>query len=163
MAEENIFLSLGSNLGDRLANLQKGIVFLENQIGMISAKSAVYETSAWGKEDQSNFLNQAIQLESKLSPEELLAKIHVIEKSMGRIQTEKWSERIIDMDLIYFGGRIINTPNLVVPHPLMTQRKFVLIPLAEISPEFIHPQLQKSNAALLHECRDDLAVNIFTN
>ncbi len=163
MSEKNIFLLLGSNVGDRLANLRQAIGSIENQLEIVLIKSQVYETGAWGKKDQSNFLNQAVQVESTLSPERLLSKIQLIEESMGRTRTEKWGERIIDIDIIYFGNEIINRPDLMVPHPLMQERRFVLVPLVEIAPYFIHPQRQKSNTVLLSECIDNLPVKIFTS
>lgn len=161
MNQKNIFLLLGSNLGDRTANLQLGIESIQNQIGAINAKSKIYETAAWGNHDQFNFLNQAIKLESKLSPIDLLSQVLAIEKSVGRIRNKKWEARIIDIDIIYFADEIIKTHDLVIPHPYLAERKFVLIPLVEISPEFVHPSLKKSNADLLKECKDTLSVQEF--
>jgi 2-amino-4-hydroxy-6-hydroxymethyldihydropteridine diphosphokinase len=163
MNQKNIFLLLGSNLGDRATNLQLGVECIQNLIGVINTKSKIYETAAWGNPDQSHFLNQAIKLESALSPTDFLSKILEIEKSIGRTRDKKWEARIIDIDIIYFGNEIIETEALIVPHPHMAERKFVLIPLVEISPEFINPKLKKSNADLLKECKDDLLVQEFTN
>ncbi len=164
MIEKNIFLLLGSNLqGSGGLPLRRGSAQTEKEIGALICKmSMVYETAAWGKLDQPDFLNQAIWLESSLSPDELLLKILAIEKSMGRMRLEKWGARAIDIDVLYYGQQLINTSSLVVPHPHLWERKFVLIPLVEISPEFIHPQLRKSNRQLLKECKDGLTVKEFT-
>jgi 2-amino-4-hydroxy-6-hydroxymethyldihydropteridine diphosphokinase len=163
MVEKNIFLLLGSNLGDRADNLNRGRTLTEKEIGVIRKTSAIYETAAWGKLDQPDFLNQVVRLSSSLSPGELLSKIQSIEKLIGRTRQEKWGERIIDIDILYFGDQLINSSSLVVPHPYLQERRFALVPLAEISPEFIHPLLQKSNTELLKECKDPLAVEKFTS
>lgn len=162
MNPTTIILLLGSNLGDRLANLRQAIGLIENQLGVVLVKSKIYETRAWGKKDQPDFLNQAIQLRLLTTANELLLKIQSIETRMGRTRSQPWEARTMDIDIIYFGNEIINTPNLIVPHARMAERKFVLAPLAEISPGFIHPQLLKSNAVLLEECKDNLEVKLFT-
>lgn len=163
MIHKNISLLLGSNSGDRSSQLKLAIDLIQQHIGEIIAKSKVYETAPWGKPDQPLFLNQAIQIESLYSPKELLDKVQFIEYTLGRSRVEKWGERSIDIDIIYFGNVVINEPVLVIPHPHLAERKFALIPLTEINPEFVHPILQKSNAELLKECEDDLSVNEFIN
>ncbi len=163
MYNRNIFLLLGSNIGDRSAQLELAIKLIEKDIGDVTLKSKIYETAPWGKSDQPHFLNQALQIESQLSPNELLFKVQSIEHNLGRTRIEKWAERIIDIDIIYFGNELINTTDLVIPHPHLAERKFALIPLVEISPEFIHPGMQKSNAQLLKECNDTLLVKEFTS
>ncbi len=163
MLYRNIFLLLGSNSGDRSGQLGMAIEFIGKEIGSTVARSKIYETAPWGKTDQPNFLNQAIEIESQLSPKELLVKIQLIEQTLGRKRLEKWGERSIDIDIIYFGDTIIDRSDLIIPHLHLTERKFVLIPLVEISAEFIHPILQKSNAELLKECSDILEVKEFTN
>jgi len=163
MNQRNIFLLLGSNVGDRPGQLGMAINLIEKEIGDVTAKSKIYQTAPWGKLDQPYFLNQALQIESRLSPTELLFKVQSIEGTLGRTRIEKWGERIIDIDIIYFGNKLIVMPDLVIPHSHMAERKFVLIPLTEINPDFIHPELQKSNAQLLKECNDTLLVKEFTS
>lgn len=152
---------IGSNSGDRLSQLKMANELIGKEIGTTIAKSKIYETAPWGKADQPHFLNQLIKIETLLSPNELLVKVQSIEQKLGRARVEKWGERSIDIDIIYFEDKIIDSSNLVVPHPHLTERKFVLIPLNEVSPEFVHPVLQKSNAQLLKECTDTLSVKEF--
>lgn len=156
--EEQVFLLLGSNLGDRLANLRNAIQEIENRAGEVLKKSAIYQTAAWGKIDQPDFYNQVIQVHTDLSSYSLLEVILLIEKEMGRVRTEKWAARVIDIDVLYYGNQIMNTYDLVIPHPAIANRRFTLEPLAEVAPNFVHPVLQKSNAVLLLECRDVLKV-----
>jgi 2-amino-4-hydroxy-6-hydroxymethyldihydropteridine diphosphokinase len=163
MGKQKVFLLTGSNLGSPAENLFECLQKIESQIGKIVTKSSVYETSAWGKTNQANFLNQALEVATAFTPEQLLNEIHSIEKSIGRIRNEKWEARVIDIDIIYFGNSIINTKNLIVPHPLVAQRKFALVPLVEISGDFVHPIFNKTNAELLKECTDPLDVNLIAS
>jgi len=163
MIQENVFLLLGSNLGDRLVCLRYGIAEIERHLGLVVRRSQIYETAPWGKTDQPNYLNQAVQIETQLSSSDLLNKMLDIEKSLGRTREEKWAARTLDIDLIYFGNQIIQTPHLIVPHPRIAERRFVLTPLAEISSDFIHPVLKKTNTTLLKECSDGSSVKIFTS
>jgi 2-amino-4-hydroxy-6-hydroxymethyldihydropteridine diphosphokinase len=158
----NIFLLLGSNLGDRQQHLDAAIAAVAREAGPVVAKSAVYETAPWGKIDQPQFLNQAIEIHSDFSAHELLHKILEIEQTLGRKRAEKWGERLIDIDLIYFDQAVISDQALTVPHPHLQERRFVLVPLTEISPQFVHPILRKTNEVLLAECADHLEVIIFT-
>ncbi len=161
MLHRNIFLLLGSNAGDRSGQLSLAEESIEREAGSIIARSKTYETAPWGKADQPNFLNKALHLESLLSPIELLFTIQGIENSLGRTRQEKWGARSMDIDIIYFDDMIIHITGLVVPHPHLSERRFVLVPLAEISPEFVHPVFQKSNLELLTECGDTLSVKEF--
>ena len=161
MLQRNIFLLLGSNSGDRPGHLRQTIEFIENEIGHLLARSKIYETAPWGKADQPDFLNQVLQVESPLSPIELLLKAQSIERASGRTRQEKWGERSMDIDILYFADKTIDIPGLVIPHPHLAARRFVLVPLVEISSDFIHPVLQKSNAELLKECTDPLEVKVF--
>jgi 2-amino-4-hydroxy-6-hydroxymethyldihydropteridine diphosphokinase len=150
-------LLLGSNQGNR-AELQMAAVRIEQSLGTIEKSSSLYETAAWGKTDQPNFLNQAIVAKSTLNPTQTLAVIHAIEIEMGRERIIKWGERIIDIDILYADDLVVNLPHLRVPHPEIQNRKFVLTPLVEIMPDYTHPVLLKTNLELLQACNDSLLV-----
>jgi 2-amino-4-hydroxy-6-hydroxymethyldihydropteridine diphosphokinase len=154
-----IFLSLGSNLGERKENLKKGGALLEELAGTIMAESAVYETEPWGFCSDMNFYNQAISLLSDISPQQLLHTIHEIERHCGRKPaSEKNAPRTLDIDILFFNDEIINTPELVLPHPSLHLRRFVLVPLAEIAPQLVHPLLKMKIGEVLHFCKDDKKV-----
>ena len=155
------FLLLGSNLGDRQDFLEKGRSLIKKRIGKIVAISSIYQTAAWGNTKQSAFLNQVIGVETKLSPEVLLKAIQDIEKLHGRMQTEKWAPRTLDIDILFYGDQIINNPDLIVPHPEVANRKFTLEPLMEVEPDLIHPVLNKTVRKLLAACKDELPVEIY--
>ncbi|MBS1488787.1 MAG: 2-amino-4-hydroxy-6-hydroxymethyldihydropteridine diphosphokinase [Bacteroidetes bacterium] len=159
---EPVFLSLGSNLGDRMENLRLAVELLA-PVCAIKKKSSVYETAAWGKTDQPDFLNIVIEVATRLTPLQLLHTIQETEKRMGRERNKKWEARTIDIDVLYFKNEISSHSELIVPHPYLAERKFVLVPLAEINPDFIHPLLQLSNAELLSRCKDQSEVRLFTN
>ena len=162
MLYKNVFLLLGGNLGDRVSNLRHCNTLIEELLGPIVENSSIYETEPWGKSDQPSFLNQALQIETSLPPMELLSACLTIEKKMGRSRDEKWGARVIDIDIIYFDNQILNSIDLILPHPRMAERKFVLTPLAEINPSFVHPVLLKTNEELLKECKDQLSVKYFS-
>jgi len=154
LMQDNIFLALGSNKGDRLSYLNNALIELENNGIKVIKKSSILETKAYGVENQDNFLNMAIQISCDLSPENLLITIKNIEKKVGRTPSFKWGPREIDIDIIYYNNLILNKTieknfQLIIPHPDLHNRNFVLIPLTEIAPNFIHPVLQKTNSALL--------------
>jgi len=140
--------------------LQAARVRLEILAGPIVGASQVYETAAWGKTDQPAFLNQAIAIDTTLDPDIFLATILAIENSLGRVRKEKWEPRAIDIDILLYGVQVINKPELVVPHPAMQERRFVLTPLAEIAAEISHPVLKKPINQLLSECSDSLEVKV---
>ncbi len=152
------FLLLGGNQGNRQHQLQTAIAFIEQTVGVVEKKSSIYETAAWGKTDQSSFLNQAILINSTLNPTSLLVEIHAIEKKMGRQRLEKWGERTIDIDILFAKDLILKTDELTIPHPEIQHRRFTLVALTEIAPDFVHPVLRKTNAQLLADCRDQLSV-----
>ncbi|HKZ67849.1 MAG TPA: 2-amino-4-hydroxy-6-hydroxymethyldihydropteridine diphosphokinase [Chitinophagaceae bacterium] len=152
------YLLTGGNMDDRLKNLAAAYECIDQQCGHITNASSLYETSAWGKKDQPSFLNQALEIQTELTPLQLLKKILGIEKQIGRIRKEKYGPRIIDIDILLFNNEIHNFPLLKIPHPELQNRRFVLIPLAEIAPGLIHPVLKKTMAELLVVCPDKLAV-----
>lgn len=131
---------------------------VSKKIGAVIRQSKLYQTAAWGNTDQPDFLNQVIVVSSKYDAFSVLEKILQIEHTLGRIRTIKNAPRIIDIDILFFNKDLINTKNLVVPHPAIQERRFVLTPLNELSPLFIHPVLGKSNHALLLKCSDKLIV-----
>ena len=159
VAMNTAYLSLGSNKGDTLQNLQQAIKLLEKEIGSIKEVSCIYITAPWGNTAQPEFKNQAVCIHTDLTANELLKKTIEIEEKLGRIRTEqKWMERTIDIDILFYNNEVINMPNLTIPHPYLHQRKFVLIPLKEIASRFIHPVLNKQINTLLEECTDTLEV-----
>jgi len=153
-----IYLLLGSNKGDKRLVLEEAVKLINNKIGKVLTKSSFYSTNAWGKEDQPDFINQVLEITSSLTASQLLEHLHSIELQLGRIRKEKWGPRIIDIDILYFNNQVIDFEYLKVPHPGIPNRRFTLVPLCEISPDFIHPTLKKSNMELLNSCNDDLAV-----
>lgn len=157
----NVVLILGGNLGDREELINQAVKSISEKNRLV-ASSAIYETQAWGNVAKGNFLNQVIQVETSVSPQKLLEKIQTIEEKLGRKRTETWGDRTMDIDILYFGNEVINTPELTIPHRFIQDRRFVLAPLAEILPDMIHPILGKSNRTLLEECKDPCEVKIFT-
>jgi 2-amino-4-hydroxy-6-hydroxymethyldihydropteridine diphosphokinase len=156
-----VVLILGGNLGDREELINQAVKLISEK-NRLMAKSAIYETQAWGNVAHGNFLNQVIQLETSLSPEKLLERIWQIEEKLGRNRTETWGDRTMDIDVLYYGDEVIGTPELAIPHRFIQERRFVLVPLSEILPDMIHPVLGKSNRKLLEECQDSCEVRIFT-
>ena len=149
-----LFLQLGSNMGDRNAYLQKARKLITEKIGMIKKRSRIYESVPWGIENQNNYLNQVLELKSKFTADEVLQKILDIENKIGRIRNEKWEERIIDIDILLYNDLIIEKEGLCIPHIHLHNRKFVLTPLHEISPDYVHPKYRKKVSELMQECKD---------
>lgn len=158
MSTAQVFILTGSNLGYREKQLQTAANLLAQQLGKPLKQSAIYETAAWGNENQPSFLNQVLQFETTLTARNLLRIILATEQQMGRVRTQKWAERSIDIDILFAGNAIINEPDLQVPHPFLHQRRFTLVPLNEIAPDMMHPLFKKSIHSLLLECTDDLEV-----
>jgi 2-amino-4-hydroxy-6-hydroxymethyldihydropteridine diphosphokinase len=145
------YLALGSNLGDKNKNLLIAIAFIAEKVGIFSAISSIYETEPWGFQSKYSFLNMVASVETSLLPEELIKITQHIEKEMGRMPHSHsiYQDRIIDIDIILYDKWIYQSENVEVPHPLFHQRRFVLEPLNEIDPDFIHPVLNKTMRALL--------------
>lgn len=152
------YLLLGSNEGDRQQWINKAIKEIGVQCGELVKQSPFYETAAWGKEDQPPFLNLVVKIKTELSPEKLLAAIQNIEQQFDRQRTEKWGQRTLDIDILFYGKQIIKTTTLTIPHPHLQERKFTLKPLNEIAPYLLHPVLKKAITTLLKECTDTLEV-----
>ncbi len=152
------YLLTGGNMGNRLNHLQQAAEFIQQKCGKIVVRSSIYETEAWGKTDQPAFLNQALQIQTDLSPDALMQALLDIETAMGRTRTIKMGPRIIDLDILLIDDLIQTSALLTIPHPALTLRKFALLPLAEIAPLLMHPLEKKSILELLEICPDTLNV-----
>lgn len=155
------FLLIGGNIGDRERSLQLAAEAIEAQCGTIAKRSHLYQTAAWGKEDQNSFLNQALELHTSLAAEELLDCLLQIEENLGRVREVKYGPRIIDIDILLFNDAVIDTRNLKVPHPELPNRRFTLQCLNDIAPLKKHPVSDKTIQQLLRECLDPLSVDKF--
>jgi 2-amino-4-hydroxy-6-hydroxymethyldihydropteridine diphosphokinase len=158
--EQHVFLLLGSNLGDRLETLRSAQMLIGDRIGRVRSASSVYETAPWGVLDQPSFLNQVLIVATGYVPEEVLRLILEIEHELGRVRYERWGARVIDIDILYYQGMVIDSARLTVPHPRLHERRFTLVPLHEIAPDFIHPLLLKTTSQLLEACSDPGTVSI---
>jgi 2-amino-4-hydroxy-6-hydroxymethyldihydropteridine diphosphokinase len=152
------YLLTGGNEGDRYLNLQQARTNIEHICGRIIQVSSLYETAPWGNSNQADFLNQVLIVETQMNPHELLAAILFIEEKGGRIRTVRNAPRTIDIDILFYNQLVLDQPGLHIPHPRIAERRFVLEPLNEISPDLIHPVSGKSIRQLLQECKDELAV-----
>ena len=154
------YLLTGTNLGGRKKNLSDAAELITAQCGQITRRSAIYETAAWGKTDQPAFLNQALELQTTLNARQLIRHLLKIEQKMGRIREEKYGPRLIDIDILLFNDEQHDYEFLRLPHPELPNRRFALLPLAEIAPAKIHPVLQMTIAGLLAACPDHLDVRL---
>lgn len=154
----NVFLGLGSNQGNRKENIQTATALIVRYIGKIAKQSHQYETQPWGNPDQDAFINQVIMVNTTLDPRELLEATTRVERELGRIKKEKWGPRIIDVDILFYGKRIIRDKGLEIPHPELHKRAFVLVPLMEIAPELEHPILKQAIDELYMACEDNSEV-----
>lgn len=153
------YLGLGSNKGERISFIEKALAEIKKIPGTKIVKTSdVYETEPWGVENQPDYLNSVAEIETELDAEALLKELKEIEKRIGRTQSAKWSEREIDIDLLFHGDEIIVKDFMTIPHPQIEKRKFVLIPMNEIAPDFIHPVLKEKISALLKNTNDPLIV-----
>lgn len=158
-----VLLSLGSNTDQPAKQLARAIKHISNlrQTSIIKLSKPIV-TPPWGKTDQPDFLNMSLLIDTDMKVAELMENILIIELKMGRMRQEKWGPRNIDIDIILYGDVVLNDPLVIVPHPHMHERRFVLEPSAEIAPEMIHPLLKKSVLELLNECREPAAVTTNT-
>jgi 2-amino-4-hydroxy-6-hydroxymethyldihydropteridine diphosphokinase len=155
------YLLLGSNMGNSKASLAEAVILIEKKIGKVIRQSRLYSTAAWGNTKQPDFLNQIIIVETKLSALQTMQTILNTEKKMGRIRTVKNAPRVIDIDILFFNKEIIDQEHLSIPHPQIQNRRFVLIPLNQLSPNLKHPVIKKTIHQLLINCPDKLNVKKF--
>lgn len=156
------YILLGTNLGDRLSYLQQAKTFIAQQIGEVLATSSIYETAAWGLTEQPSFYNQVLVVKTVVEPESLMQQLLDIEAQLGRIRTIKFGPRTIDIDILLIDDLINDSEFLQLPHPALPQRKFALMPLAEVAPELLHPVEKKTISQLLQACTDTLDVQKIT-
>lgn len=163
MSSMTAFLSLGGNLGNTREIFEQTYPMIEKKIGHILQKSSLYQTAAWGMTEQADFLNQVIEVDTQLDPEAILTQLLAIEQVFGRVREVKWGPRNIDLDLLLVGDTQVNTSQLQVPHPRMQDRKFILIPLAEIASDIVHPVLGQPINVLLAQTADTSTVTLIQN
>ena len=157
-----VYLGIGTNLGNRENNLNEALALVNEHIGPVRRSSAVYETEPWGFRSENYFLNMVVEIETKLRPSGLLGRILMAEAHMGRLRNEKeYSSRLIDIDILLYGNRVFEQKSLVIPHPRLHKRKFVLVPLCDLVPDLVHPVLGITVKALLKECPDKSKVRKF--
>jgi 2-amino-4-hydroxy-6-hydroxymethyldihydropteridine diphosphokinase len=156
----SVVILLGTNLGNRFRNLSEALLLISKSVGEVNVSSKIYETAPWGNLEQPSYLNQVIELVTPVDAITLMRKLLEIEEQMGRIRAKKWSPRIIDLDILYFNEEIIVADTLTVPHPFLHERRFVLVPLAEIFPDKVHPVLKKKNKDMLFDLKDQLEVKL---
>ncbi len=152
---KKVFLGIGTNLGDRESNLKAAVASIEEHVGIVVMQSSVYETEPWGFESDEQFLNIVVKVETGLSSSGLLGRILMIESVLGRVRNEKqYSSRVIDIDILFYSDIVVDEVSLIIPHPKIQQRRFILVPLCEIDPGFIHPVLKKPLSSILEMCED---------
>lgn len=148
------FIGVGSNLGRRDVLIGQAREWTGHELGKLTKSSGLYETSPWGNPDQPNYLNQVWELQTGLNPFQLLEQLLNLEKRAQRERREKWGARTLDLDLLFYEDYQIRTEELTLPHPFIQERNFVLIPMAEIAPDWVHPVLGKTISALASACQD---------
>lgn len=159
---DTAYLLLGSNMGNRLANIKNAIQKISQVCGDIVQLSSIYDTAAWGYTEQGNFLNQVVVLDSNMHPTQLMLHLLEIEKEIGRVRDIKYGPRLIDIDILLFDNEIINNSILTLPHPELQKRKFALMPLVEVASELIHPIIKQTITELLLSCTDTCYVQKFS-
>ena len=157
----NVYVQLGGNLGDRKGFLEKACELISEHIGTVVKKSMIYESTPWGVDNQGYFLNQVLLIKTRFNPFKLLEKILEIEKIMGRIRLEKWGERIIDIDVLFYNDIIIEAETLCIPHSHISKRRFVLKPMNDIASKYLHPKLNLTISELLEKCLDEEKVEVY--
>lgn len=155
---KEVYILTGGNLGNRLANLNYARREIEYYCGKVLQESGVYQTAAWGPVPQPDYLNQVLHIQTNLEPKPLLTQVLAIERDMGRVRSERYAARTIDIDILYYDAIIIDETDLTIPHPRLHMRRFVLVPLCEIAPHLQHPILGLTTLQLLEQCVDPLDV-----
>ena len=158
---ETCFVLFGSNMGDKEANFDQACLYINNRCGHVAMVSAAYESEPWGFDAEEWFLNRVILVETELSPMDLLQQLLDIERELGRVrhpEIQGYISRTADLDLLYYGSRIINNETLIVPHPRLHLRRFALMPLCEVAPDFEHPVFKMTQEELLEQCPDECIV-----
>ena len=156
----NVYLALGSNLGNRIGNLRDALHRLAPYL-QLTRLSRVYETAPWGVAEQPRFLNLALAGETALTPHELLRALKTIERDMGRVETVRYGPRVIDLDILFYDNWVVQTNDLEIPHPRLAERRFVLVPLNDIAPTLLHPRLKQTVHELLRALPDDDDMKLF--
>jgi len=162
MVSETVFILLGSNIGKRESLINQAIDKISDTCGKVFGKSPVYESEPWGFKSEQWFLNQVVEIETKLAPDELMKRLLAIELELGRDRVtihEGYVSRPIDLDILYFGNQIIDTEYVTAPHPRLHLRRFTLLPLCDLAPDFVHPKFCVTNTELLKNCKDNGVVN----
>lgn len=160
---ESCYVLFGSNMGDKENIFAEACLLINNRCGAITAVSSSYESEPWGFEASEWFLNRLIVVDTDLNPEAMLRKLLAIEAELGRVrhpEKEGYTSRTADLDILYYGQRVIVTPTLTVPHPRLHLRRFALMPLCEVAPELMHPVFQVTQRELLHRCTDQSIVRV---
>jgi len=155
---QDVYLLLGSNLGERNTYLERARLLINERVGRVGAVSSLYETAAWGVSNQPPYLNQVLLVKTKQKPQTVLQEVLAIEKECGRERIEKWGSRVIDIDILFYENEIINEPDLIVPHPYFQERRFAVEPMLELNAEFMHPVLKKTIKSIALELTDKLSV-----
>lgn len=159
-----VYLGIGGNIGNKQNNFKEVYQIIENELGKIEKTSSIYETPPWGFQSNDTFWNSVIEISSSYSAEEVLSKIHSIEKKFDRKRgNEQYSSRKMDIDILYFDDIFMETKILIIPHPRMHQRKFVLVPLTEIAKDYKHPLLRMTSLEMLENCRDESIIKMVDN